>query len=233
MYNPEEESEVKVAEASLDCSSCEGLEGETVRWAQDDLANYRRGKLVKTTPMLIRALVDMGVQDLTLLDIGGGVGAVQLDLLRAGASHATSVDASKAYLAVAKEEASRASLEQRITYVYGDFVTVAGDIPEADIVTLDRVICCYADVETLVSRSAAKARKVYGLVFPRDVWWMKLALFFENLGYRIKGSPFRAFAHPTELVQGLLRSAGLNEVHHRNTFAWQVVLYQRSSTVKA
>lgn len=94
----------------MDCSSCEGLERETVAWAQDDLANYRRRKPVKTTPMLIRALLDVGVRDQTLLDIGGGVGAVQLELLRAGASHATSVDASAAYIAVAKEEASRASL---------------------------------------------------------------------------------------------------------------------------
>lgn len=213
----------------MDCGSCEGLERETERWAQEDLANYRRGKLVKTTPMLIRALVDMGVQDLTLLDIGGGVGAVQLDLLRAGASHATSVDASNAYLAAAKEEASRASLEPRITYVHGDFVALADGIPEADIVTLDRVICCYADVEALVSRSAAKARKVYGLVFPRDVWWEKLALYVENLAYRVKGSSFRAFVHPTELVQRLLGTAGLKEIYHRNTFSWQVVLYQRSS----
>lgn len=109
---------------------------------------------------------------------------------------------------------------------------MAADIPEADIVTLDRVICCYADVETLVTRSAGKARRVYGLVFPRDVWWEKLALYVENLGYRVKRSPFRAFVHASELVQRLLASAGLKEIHHRNTFSWQVVLYQRSSTIQ-
>src|SRR3972149_11625067 len=85
-------------ETSLDCSSCDGLERETVSWAKDDLANYRAGKLAKTTPMLIRALLDMGVGGRTLLDIGGGGGGVQLALLRAGASRATSVEASSAYL---------------------------------------------------------------------------------------------------------------------------------------
>ena len=212
----------------MDCSSCEALEKETVEWAQEDLADYRRGKVAKTTPMLIRAMMDVGVDGLTLLDIGGGVGVIQLELLQAGASRATSVDASSAYLEVAKAEAARAGVEPRITFIHGDFVALAEGIPEADIVTLDRVICCYPDVENLVSRSAAKARKVYGLVFPRDVWWVKLALYVENLGYRLKSSSFRAFVHPTELVDRLARAAGLREIHHRNTFSWQVVLYQRS-----
>lgn len=212
----------------MDCSSCDGLERETVRWAQEDLADYRRGKVAKTTPMLIRALKDVGVEGLGLLDIGGGVGVVQLELLQAGVRRATSVEASSAYLEVAKEEAAKAGIESRITYVHGDFVALADGIPEADIVTLDRVICCYPDVENLVSRSAAKARQVYGLVFPRDVWWMRLFLQFENLGFRLKGSAFRAFVHPTELVDRLVRAAGLREVYHHNTLSWQVVVYQRS-----
>lgn len=211
----------------MDCCQCQGLERETKKWALEDLALYRRGKPVKTTPMLIRTLVDRGVDGLTLLDIGGGIGAVQLELLRAGATSATSVEASAAYLDVARQEAARAAMDQRITYFHGDFVSLASGIPEADIVTLDRVICCYDDVEVLVSLSAAKARKLYGLVYPRAVWWVKMGLFFENLGYRIRRSPFRAFVHPTELVDRLVRNAGLKEIHHRTTFAWQVVIYQR------
>jgi magnesium-protoporphyrin O-methyltransferase len=177
--------------------------------------------------MLISALVNMGVEGQTLLDIGGGIGAVQLELLRAGATGATSVEASAAYLQIAQQEAERAGVDQRIEYVHGDFVSLAGQIPQADIVTLDRVICCYDDVEALVSLSAAKARRLYGLAYPRSVWWVKIALYFENLGYRFWRSPFRAFVHPTELVDGLVRSAGLKAIHHQNTFAWQVVVYQR------
>lgn len=206
---------------------CQGLERETKQWVLEDLALYRRGKPAKTTPMLIGTLVNMGVEGLTLLDIGGGIGAVQLELLSAGATGATSVEASAAYLQIAQQEAARAGMDQRINYVHGDFVSLASQIPQADIVTLDRVICCYDDVEALVSLSAARAGKIYGLVYPRSVWWVKIALFFENLGYRLRGSPFRAFVHPTELVDRLVRSAGLKEIHRQNTFAWQVVIYQR------
>jgi len=206
---------------------CQGLERETKKWVLEDLALYRRGKPARTTPLLISTLVKMGVDGLTLLDIGGGIGAVQLALLSAGATGATSVEASAAYLEIARQEAERAGLDRRISYVHGDFVSLASQIPQADIVTLDRVICCYDDAEALVSLSAVRARKFYGLVYPRSVWWVKIALFFENLGYRLRGSPFRAFVHPTELVDRLVRSAGLKEIHRQHTFAWQVVIYQR------
>jgi magnesium-protoporphyrin O-methyltransferase len=177
--------------------------------------------------MLIRALVKVGVDGLTLLDIGGGIGAVQLDLLRAGVTRAISVEVSSAYLAIAKEEASRAGLSGRISYHQGDFVSLASQISEEDVVTLDRVICCYHDVDALVSFSAAKARKVYALVYPRAVWWVKAALFFENLGYRLRRSPFRAFVHPTELVDRIVRDSGFTKILQQTTLTWQVVVYQR------
>jgi hypothetical protein len=89
------------------------------------------------------------------------------------------------------------------------------------------VICCYHDVRGLVSKSAAKARRLYGLVYPRDRWPVRFVLFFENLMLRLRKSPFRAFVHPTELVDGLVREAGLRPLLQRNTFAWQVVVYER------
>ena len=206
---------------------CEGLEIETKKWALQDLAQFRRGKPAKTTLMLINTLVDLGVEGVTLLDIGGGIGAVQLELLRAGVTEATSIEASTAYVQVAKQVAAEAGLDQRITYFHGDFVALADRIPEADIVTLDRVVCCYDDVEVLVSLSAAKARRLYALVYPRTEWWVRLALFFENLGCRLRGSSFRAFVHPTELVDRLVRTAGLQLIHLDNTFSWQIVVYGR------
>jgi len=200
---------------------------ETRKWVLQDLGLFRQGKHAKTTLMLISTLVDLGVEGVTLLDIGGGIGAVQLELLRAGATEATSIEASTAYVQVAKQVAAEASLDQRITHIHGDFVTLADRISEADIVTLDRVVCCYDDVEALVSLSAAKARRLYALVYPRTEWWVRLALFFENLGCRLRGSPFRAFVHPTELVDRLVRTAGLQLIHQENTFSWQVVVYRR------
>ena len=214
----------------MDSCQCQGLERETRKWALEDLALYRRGRPAKTTPLLINALVSQGVEARSLLDIGGGIGVVQIELLRSGAIAATSVEASSAYIQVAREEAVRASIEHRITYVHGDFVSLAASIPEADIVTLDRVICCYDDVKALVSLSASKARRLYGVVYPRSTWWTRLPLFIENMEYRLRQSPFRAFVHSSQLVDRLIRNAGLGLVYQRNTFAWQVLVYQRQIT---
>lgn len=89
----------------MDCPQCEGLELETREWARQDLESYRAGTLPTTTPMLIAALTTLGAEGRDLLDIGGGIGAIQLRLLAAGATTATSVDASSAYIEVAREEA--------------------------------------------------------------------------------------------------------------------------------
>ena len=211
---------------------CEGLETETRSWVLDDLKLYQQGKPAKTTLALVRMLQELGVDGQTVLDIGGGIGVLQLELLRLGASTATNVEASAAYLEAAGQVAAQAGLEKRISLVHGDFVSLTEQIPPADIVTLDRVVCCYDDARALVSLSAAKARKLYGLVYPRDAWWVKLPLYFENLGYRRRGSSFRVFVHPTRLVDSLVRAAGLEQIHHQKTFSWQIVVYHKVADPK-
>lgn len=175
--------------------------------------------------MLTEAIKEEGVAGLTLLDIGGGLGAIQHDLLAAGVEHATSVEASSAYLTAAKAEAQRRGHIDRVSYHHGNFVDLASGIKPADIVTLDRVICCYHDMEQLVGLSAARARKIYGLVFPRDSWWVKAWLAVQNFYFLIRGSPFRTFAHPTERIEALLNSMGLEQRSYRRTPLWQVAVY--------
>jgi 2-polyprenyl-3-methyl-5-hydroxy-6-metoxy-1,4-benzoquinol methylase len=164
---------------------------------------------------------------MTLLDIGGGVGAVQHALLREGLQHATDVDASAAYLAAARSEAQRLGLAEKITYHHGNFVDLADEIPPADLVTLDRVICCYPDMEQLVSLSAAKARKHYGLVYPRHTWWFKIFMKLGNFYFRLSKNPYRMFLHPTESVEAVLRSLGFTRRSHTQTMIWQVFVYSR------
>ena len=125
---------------------------------------------------MIDALKKQGVSGVSLLDIGGGVGAIQHGLLAAGVQNATDVDASKAYLAAARQEANRRGIADRVDFQYGNFVEMADKIEPADVVTLDRVICCYPDMEKLVSLSVERARQLYGLVYPRDTWWIKIGL---------------------------------------------------------
>jgi predicted TPR repeat methyltransferase len=210
---------------------CQGIESLfDQRLADAQLEKMRRRGPLRTTRLLVEALRDRGVRGMTLLDIGGGVGAVQHQLLASGAKEATDVDASTAYLRAARSEAERLGLEGRVKYHHGNFLDVAPAIPPADIVTLDRVICCYDDMQGLVAASADKARSLYGLVYPRDAWWTRLGIRLMNLGHGIRGNQFRVFAHPTAAVESVLRAHGLERVFHRTAGLWQVAVFARSAS---
>lgn len=212
----------------MSCCQCRGIEtlfGE--RTARRDLQRYRRKGPLTTTRILLDALKREGVRSATLLDIGGGVGAISNELLRAGAARATVVDASPAYLEAAEEESQRQGHHARIEYHRGDFVEVAPRLEPSDIVTLDRVICCYDEMEALVSASARRARRLYGLVYPRDTWWNRLGISLANFACRVRGTSFRVFVHPPDAVDRIIREAGLTRCFYRTTSIWQVVVYAR------
>lgn len=212
----------------MDCCQCKGIETLfNQKEAENKLKGYRKDGPAKTTRMLIEALKAEGIEGMTLLDIGGGVGAVQHELLRAGVEKATGVDASTAYVKAAQEEAEHQGHAGRITYHHGNFVDLAPQIAPADIVTLDRVICCYHDMQTLVGLSVAKAGRLYGLVYPRDTWWMRVGIYLGNLYFRVIRNPFRSFIHPTQAVEALVRGNGLHRRFYRTSGLWQVVVYAR------
>src|SRR4029453_15287431 len=119
------------------------------RLAASELRKYRKKGPIPSTRTLIEALKAEGVEGATLLDVGGGIGAIQHELLDAGIARATSVDASAPYLVAAREESDRRGHGGRVTYRHGDFVELAESVPPADIVTLDRVINVYPDWQRL------------------------------------------------------------------------------------
>jgi len=211
---------------------CQGVDkvfGE--RTARRDLRRYRRRGASRPTRVLLEALEREGVDGASVLDIGGGVGAVQHELLEAGAARATAVEASPAYLRAAAEEAERRGTADRVTHRHGDFVELADAIEPADVVTLDRVICCYADMESLVGRSADRARRLYGLVYPRDRWWVAFAIAVANLGMRVSRRDFRAYLHRASAVEAVAHEHGLvpKLMRHAGPM-WQVALYERGTS---
>ena len=211
------------------CSHCEDA-GDlfNARAARRDLRRYRTRGPSATTRLLLDALLDQREHDRTLLDVGGGVGAISHELLQEGFSQAVQVDASAAYLAAAEEEADRRGHRDRLTYRFGDFVELASGLAPADVVTLDRVICCYPDMERLVTASVEKARHLYGLVFPRERLLTRAGVSFSNVWFRLRGSAFRTFLHPTERVEAVIRRCGFRRTTLAHSFLWQVATYVRA-----
>ncbi|MEO8229846.1 MAG: methyltransferase domain-containing protein [Chloroflexota bacterium] len=213
----------------MDACGCDGLASMfDQRTAEHDRDRYHRHGPDRTTRMLLEMIPSTRVGGSSLLDIGGGIGIIDKELLQAGAGHAVLVEASPAYLAVARQEARETNQLNRIEFVDGDFVRRAAEIEAADIVTLDRVVCCYPDAEALVSLSAARAHWLYGLVLPRDRWLVRAGLGVLNLGFRLRRKAYRAHAHSNARIDQLVAAAGLRPRSEAGTFFWRVVVYERA-----
>lgn len=195
--------------------------------ADGDLKRYLKQGPDATTRALIDAIVAEGIDGATLLDIGGGIGAIQLELLAAGAASATSVDATEAYVEVARDEAERRGYGDRASGQVGDFVELAPGIEPADIVTLDRVVCCDANLLGLLEAAAARARRMVGLVYPRETWWNRIAARGEAAFGWLTRDTKRWHLHRTSDIDAILRGAGFRRREVDRSLIWQVVLYVR------
>ena len=195
--------------------------------AERTLREFRRKGPNGWTARLISELSDGGVEGLTVLDIGAGIGAVHHALLDAGASSAMDVDASGPYIAAARAEAARRGLEARVSYRRGDAVALADEIPEADLVALDRVVCCYPRMEALVGVAADRTRRRLGMVLPRDDAWIRAGVGLSNAWSALVRDPFRVHVHRTADVLAVAAAHGLTPAsRHHGTF-WQTLVLDR------
>jgi hypothetical protein len=197
--------------------------------AASELRKYRERGPIPSTRALIEALKTEGVEGATLLDIGGGIGAIQHELLDAGAAHATSVDASAPYLDAARAESERRGLDGRVTYLHGDFVDLADSVSPAEIVTLDRVINVYPGWERLAGLAAGRAQRLLGLVYPRETRMVRLVIFAMNLILRLQRKPVRASIRPADAINRIAHENGLAPHVSRDVGpAWRVAVFRRA-----
>jgi hypothetical protein len=199
------------------------------RTARRQATAYRRLGARGSTLRLIEAIKRRGVGGSSVLDVGGGVGVIGLELLAAGAASVTEVEASAAYVSVARHEASRAGWGDRTSYLHGDFVELAAEIDAADVVTLDRVICCYGDWSAMIDRSTERAARLIGFVLPNDRWWLRAGIGLGNLCLRLMGHSFRGYVHPERKLDERVRTAGFERRLNHRGWVWQTALYERSA----
>ncbi|CAN5642200.1 hypothetical protein BH23GEM6_BH23GEM6_19200 [soil metagenome] len=210
------------------CSHC--ADAETLfsrRAARRDLRRYRRRGPNPSTRRLLELIRREEFQPGLMLDIGGGVGAIQHELLRDGMQKAIQVDASIPYLQASREEAARQGHDDRIEYHHGDIVDISGELPLADVVILDRVVCCYPDMPRLVESSASRARHLYALTYPRARLATRAFMAAGNLYLRLRRSAFRTYVHSPAAIRSEIESQGLRRVGEGRTLIWQVELYRR------
>lgn len=213
----------------MPCNCCEVTDNAfSEAEARADLKYFRKRGPANQTKLILEAVRSLGLKDASLLDVGGGIGTIHHELLKDVARQATHVDASSAYLKIATEEAKRMGHEAKVKFVHADFTDVADDLPQADIVTLDRVVCCYPNFRALLKAAASKSRSAIALTYPRETWYMKMAIALMNFFQRIMRDPFRVFVHPVLEMEAVLNNEGLHKVSTRRLFVWEMALYRRT-----
>ncbi len=196
--------------------------------ARRDARRYRKRGLDDTAQRLVDELAARGPQGATVLEVGGGVGAVDLELLRRGADRATVVEISHGYDEEAAALAHEAGAEERIERRHGDFVEQEADVAPADLVVMHRVVCCYPDPERLVGAVAGHARQLLALSFPHDRWWLRLGARLANVWLRLTGR-IETFVHAPARVVAAAERAGMRTLlHEPSGRIWRIAVFERA-----
>jgi magnesium-protoporphyrin O-methyltransferase len=196
--------------------------------ATKDLGQYRAKGPGPTTRLLLAGLATVGPLHGGLLDIGSGVGVLSFELLERGVTSAVGVDLSSAHVAIAAQEASRRGRSESTRFLHGDFLDVASQLPSADIVTLDRVVCCYPEYERFLEESLRHSGHVFAFSYPLDRWYVRMRVGLENLGRAITRNAFRSFVHPVSAMDYVIRREGFRLLDRRSTRTWRADVYSRS-----
>ncbi len=190
---------------------------------------FRRGKLDATATWLIKRIRERGVGGATVLEVGGGVGGIQLELVRSGAERAMNVEMSGEYegeaIALATENGSAERIDRRV----GDFADLATEIDPADIVVLHRVVCCYPYLDTLLGPAADRARRILALTYPRSTAFTRTALPLGNLWFHLIRCSFRVFVHPPAAIARIAEAHGLIRTAQTKGLIWESAIFERAA----
>src|SRR5207244_11755531 len=160
-----------------DCCSPKGYRWVfSERAARGEAKRYRRKGLDATSARIVAFLKSQGVEGRTVLEVGGGIGAIQIELLKAGAARAVSVELTPTYEEEATALLREVGLEERVERRIMDFAAAGAAVEGAAIVIMNRVICCYPDMHRLAGTASEHARELLVMSFPRRTWWTRVAI---------------------------------------------------------
>lgn len=197
------------------------------RFARRTARRYRKRGLDRTRARLVDFLSAHGIEDATVLEIGGGVGEVHLELLSRGARVATNLEISTSYEEQAARLLEGSGLGDRVTRRFLDIAGSPDEVEPADVVVLHRVVCCYPDYERLLSAAASHAQRLLVFSHPPRNLVTRMSFTFDNLVRRLQRNAFRAFVHPPEAMMAAVEAQGMSLNYRHRGLAWTVVGFER------
>jgi len=200
-----------------DCCSPKGYRSIfSEKRAHAEARRYRRRGLDRTSQRIAELLKQQGIIGRTLLEVGGGIGAIQIELLRAGMTRAVNIELTP-------------TVERRVM----DFADATSEVEAADVVIMNRVICCYPDMPKLAGAAAEHTREVLVVSFPKERWWTRAVISLADLALRIARQQFQVFLHPPDKIVATAERHGLKTVSTQTSFFWEVASLRRTTAVPA
>lgn len=212
---------------SCDARGCDQMFGPW--FARRVARRYRKRGLGKTERRLVDLAAEHGVNDADVLEIGGGVGELGIELLKRGARHVTSLELSRAYDGEAQLLLAEAGVVDRVDRRIVDIAADPDDVEVADVVVMHRVVCCYPDYARLLASAADHARRVVVFSYPPRNVLSRVATALQSATFRLRGSEFRLFVHPPEAMFDVLRTNGFERASAQRSAVWQLACFTRST----
>ena len=194
------------------------------RFARRMAGRYRRRGLDRTATRLVDFLTGAGTRDLTgatVLEIGGGVGEIGIELLRRGAASVTEVELATSYDEEAARLAQAAGVGDRVERRIIDIAAAADEVEPADLVVLHRVDCCYPDYAGLLGAAADRCRGRLAFSHPPRNAGTRVLLALQNGACALTRKDYRAYVHPPAAMRDVLRDHGLDPVMRHAGLVWQ------------
>lgn len=209
------------------CCEIPGTNSFFSKHAKRYAKKFRRKGIDKPSRKLVEGLTDIGVESKSILEVGCGVGGLHLTLLKRGATSARGIDVSEGMLAAARLLAEEMGLDDKVQYHCDDFVHMNGELSPADIVVMDKVICCYEDPVKLINKASKNCRSLLAVSYPRKSWIGYMIFHIPSkLGELLRWS-FRPFYHSTVFIEHTIRQEGFAEAFCTTTPIWQIQIYRR------
>ena len=199
----------------------------SARFARRAAKRYRKHGLDRSGRQIVAFLESRGLEGATVLEVGGGVGEIQLELLKRGVERTVNLELSPGYDQEAARLAREAGVDGRIERRIHDIAVAPAEVEPADIVVLHRVVCCYPDYERLLGAAADHARRLFVFSHPPRNLISRALLGTQNLGFRLAGREFRTFTHPPPAMLAVLERHGLRPVFTHRGIPWQVAGLER------
>jgi magnesium-protoporphyrin O-methyltransferase len=188
---------------------------------------YRKRGLDKTSRRMVDFLRDRGVEGSTIVEIGGGVGEIQIELLKAGAAHVTNLELSATYEEDAHALAREAGVAERIDRRLHNIAEEPASVESADVVVLHRVVCCYGDYRRLLSSAADHVGEVLIFSYPPHNMVVRTFYVCFNFVMRLARCSFRGYSHPPEAMRTVLEEHGLHRTYEYRGSVWRIAAHER------